>query len=60
MPKKPLKKNSPKQPKELTIAEMVHYANYTNIEICELCGNWVPLSEIEVINNQLLCKKCKL
>jgi hypothetical protein len=52
--------------KELTIEEELYYFKYALIDICDVCGEYVPITNNNDGNNyleyngvQLLCNKCK-
>jgi hypothetical protein len=52
--------------KELTMEEMVFYADHALIDICDLCGNYFPITNdhdgknyLTLTDNGLLCLKCR-
>lgn len=51
----------------LTFEEEVYYANQAEIDVCDLCGEWTPITNWHDGNNyltfcgsKLYCRKCNL
>jgi len=49
----------------LTLEEEIYYADYAEIDICDLCGNYIPIinwndgeNHLTFCGGKLYCQKC--